>query len=111
MNAQEQALKLVRGSYQRNLILGYETLGGSSLRGKAKTYIGRYQESTRNLIARLKSNNVIYKIELGPRGGWYSAKLSFPMTFEDWSKSSFCGKLYPCTGIFGTQYQSYLERF
>ncbi len=77
MNAQEQALKLARGSYQRNLILGHETLGGSTLRGKAKTYSGRYNQSARNLIARLKANGIDYKINLGPRGGWCSATLEF----------------------------------
>lgn len=77
MNAQEQALKLARGSYQRNLILGRETLGGSTLRGKAKTYSGRYDQSARNLISRLKENDVPFEIKLGPRGGWHSATLEF----------------------------------
>lgn len=78
MNAKVQALKLARGSYQRSLIEGYETLGGSTLRGKAKTYSGHYRQSARNLIGRLKANGIDYKINLGPRGGWYSATLEFP---------------------------------
>lgn len=78
MNAKEQALKLARGSYQKALINGHETLGGSTLRGKAKTYSGRYNQSARNLISRLKSNNIDFKINLGSRGGWYSATLEFP---------------------------------
>jgi hypothetical protein len=77
MNAQEQAMKLARGVFQRDLVRGLETLGGSTLRGKAKSYSGRYQASARNLVARIKAADIPYEIELGPKGGWYSATLKF----------------------------------
>ena len=77
MNAFEQAMKLARGCYQRDLVRGRETLGGSTLRGEAKTYSRRYQESARNLVARLRAAGVKFEVELGPRGGWYSATLKF----------------------------------
>jgi hypothetical protein len=77
MNTQEKALELCKGSYQRNLVLGRETLGGSTLRGKAKSYMGRYDQSARNLISRLRKNEIEFEIKYGPRGGWYSATLEF----------------------------------
>jgi len=71
------ALKLARGTYQRNLVLGRETLGGSTLRGKAKSYMSKYNQSARSLVARLKAAGIKHTIKLGPRGGWNSATLEF----------------------------------
>jgi hypothetical protein len=50
----EQALGLARGSYQRNLIRGFETWSGSSLRGRAAEYAGRYSTSRSNLLDRIE---------------------------------------------------------
>lgn len=75
MNNIERALKCARGEYQRHLVLGYETLGGSTLRGKAKSFACRYRESADNLLKRLKEKQIPYSIELGPRGGYSSARL------------------------------------
>lgn len=50
---QETALQLARGSYQRNLLLGYEAWSGSTLKGKAKKWSGQYSRSRESLLSRL----------------------------------------------------------
>jgi hypothetical protein len=77
MKQQERALRLAAGSYQRALVQGYETLGGSTLRGRARRYSGRYRQSAYALLARLDAAGVEYQIEPGPRGGWYNSRLVF----------------------------------
>lgn len=69
------ALSLARGCWQSAVIRGYETLGGSTLRGKAKRYAGRYQASGVSLLAKLRSARIPHHVERGPRGGYYSARL------------------------------------
>lgn len=71
----DKALRIARGNYQKNIVRGYETLGGSTLKGKAKEYRRKYDESARNLISRIKESGIPHEIKLGPRGGWYSATL------------------------------------
>jgi hypothetical protein len=78
MKMTEKALALARGKYQRDLICGNETLGGSTLRGRARQYSGRYQRSAYALLARLDAAGVQYTIDRGPRGGWHCARLVFP---------------------------------
>lgn len=51
--AREIALRYARGGYQRGIIYGSESLSGSTLRGKAKEYSGRYRRSVINLLDRL----------------------------------------------------------
>jgi len=75
-----RALKLCRGCYQRSLVERGETLGGSTLRGKARQYKGRYQESARSLLDRLDKAGVPYDVKLGPRGGYHCARL----ILQDW---------------------------
>jgi hypothetical protein len=69
------ALMLARGCWQRDVILGRETLGGSTLRGKAKSYAGKYQKSGVSLRRRLERANVPHHVKYGPRGGYHSARL------------------------------------
>ena len=69
------ALSLARGCWQRNVIRGSETLGGSTLRGRAKSYSGRYQASGRALLARLRAERIPHHVERGPLGGYHSARL------------------------------------
>ena len=57
--ALERALTAARGRYQRNLLLGYESLSGSTLRGKAKSYSGRYANSRDALLNRVRVVGVI----------------------------------------------------
>lgn len=64
----KSALALARGTYQRNLILGYENLSGSTLKGFASSYGGHYAESRRNLLDRLETNGIKVQEKTGPRG-------------------------------------------
>lgn len=77
ISAKQQALRLARGSYQRAIVNGQQTLGGSTLRGKMKNYAGRYQASARNVLARIESSGIPHRVERGPRGGWWTATLVF----------------------------------
>ena len=63
--AHRKALELARGSYQRDLLNGYENLSGSSLRGKARQYAGRYQASARNLLARMTAAGIHWSESVG----------------------------------------------
>lgn len=55
----ERALSVCRGVYQRNLVLGRESLSGATLTGIAKTFSGRYKTSAENLITRLNENGIL----------------------------------------------------
>lgn len=57
----EKALKLAKGSYQRNILNGYESLSGSTLTGKAQKYSGRYRQSSQNLIKRCQQNGLLVR--------------------------------------------------
>ena len=50
-----KALKLCRGIYQKNLLLGKQRLSGADLSGNAKKYIGKYRQSSKNLLNRLQA--------------------------------------------------------
>lgn len=56
--ALEVAMRHAKGSYQRNILRGQESLSGSTLRGKAVLWKGRYQRSCANLLARVASAGV-----------------------------------------------------
>lgn len=62
-NIFKRALKFARGVYQRNLLAGIENLSGSTLRGKAKSYGGRYKISRQNLLSRLTRNKITWSEE------------------------------------------------
>jgi hypothetical protein len=75
MSNKERALELCRGVFQRGLVLGYETLGSKTRRGRALRYEKQYRNSAWRLIERLRAAAVPHHIMWGPRGGWYSARL------------------------------------
>lgn len=52
------ALSKAKGSYQRKIILGEENLSGSSLIGKAKTWMSKYRRSCDHLMTRIKESGV-----------------------------------------------------
>lgn len=68
------AYRLARGQWQKQVVLG-ETTFGSELKGKAKQFGGRYGKSAENLVRRLRDNGVQFRIQFGPRGGLYSARI------------------------------------
>ena len=62
------ATELARGCYQRNLLGGSEALSGSTLRGRAAKYSGRYAASRRNLLHRLSAAGIEWHEMRGVRG-------------------------------------------
>jgi len=64
----ETALACTRGSYQRGVVLGLESLSGSTLRGKAKKYGVHYARSRTNLLSRLKRAGVAVSERKGTHG-------------------------------------------
>jgi hypothetical protein len=58
----EAALKLARGSYQIDLLRGYESMSGSTLKGKAAVYRGRYAQSRRALLERCRKAGICLSV-------------------------------------------------
>ncbi len=44
-----------RGDYQESVLSGYEAWSGSSLKGRAKQWAGRYADSRRTLLQRIQT--------------------------------------------------------
>ena len=63
-----QALALCRGRYQRNILLGTEALSGSTLRGKAREYGGRYRASAASILVRCQQAGLAVREEIGSHG-------------------------------------------
>jgi hypothetical protein len=66
--ALDAALELARGSYQEGLLLGRESLSGSTLRGEARRWSGRYAESRRSLLGRMSDAGIAWCEATGPHG-------------------------------------------
>lgn len=69
------ALNLARGSYQRGILRGQETISGSSLRGRAASYKRHYLASTSALLDRLRAAGVPFRVV--PRAGNVAAHIEF----------------------------------
>ena len=52
------AFALAKGAYQRSVLLGQEALSGSTLRGRASRYRGRYLRSLASLLGRLREAGI-----------------------------------------------------
>jgi len=63
--ALQQALKLAKGSYQTDLLLGRESLSGSTLRGAVKNFGGKYAASRHNLLDRMQAAGIPFHEETG----------------------------------------------
>ena len=63
-----RALALARGIYQRLLVLGYASLSGSTLRGRAKVFGLHYRRSARSLLARLRAAGLASEVRTRPHG-------------------------------------------
>jgi hypothetical protein len=59
----KRLLSFAKGSYQRNLIEGSESVSGSTLKGRAAKYSGRYAASSRALIERLRKADYLVCVE------------------------------------------------
>lgn len=51
--AYASAVELARGDYQRAILRGREALSGSTLKGRASEYAGRYRRSASTLLDRM----------------------------------------------------------
>lgn len=67
-NAHAVALSCARGCYQRNLLRGRESLSGSTLRGKARRFGGRYAASRESLLSRVRAAGVAVSETRGQHG-------------------------------------------
>lgn len=64
----DAALALCRGCYQRDILLGRQAFSGATLRGRAKTYSGRYRTSALSIIARCQAAGLPVWEETGSHG-------------------------------------------
>lgn len=64
----EKALTCCRGSFQRNIIHGAESLSLATLKGTARSYGGRYRRSVDNLLARMSAAGVEWHEERQDHG-------------------------------------------
>jgi hypothetical protein len=63
-----RALEQARGSYQRALLLGRESLSGSTLRGRASEYGARYASSRRALLDRMTAAGIPWTERIAEHG-------------------------------------------
>jgi hypothetical protein len=68
-----KALKLARGRYQRNLLLGYENLSGDTLKGAARRAGKHYKESREALLCRMATSKrpIDWRIHRGKHGALF----------------------------------------
>ena len=64
----DQALSLCRGSYQRDILRGNESLSGSTLKGKAKGYGGKYKASAASILRKCQQAGLNVREETGKHG-------------------------------------------
>ena len=62
------ALAQARGSYQRAIVEGVESLSGSTLRGRARSYGYWYKRSRANFLGRLTAAGVSWSERRESRG-------------------------------------------
>jgi hypothetical protein len=62
-----RALSLCKGDYQRDLILGIESLSGATLQGKAKQFSGKYKKSRDAILNRMTNAGIPWREITGPR--------------------------------------------
>ncbi len=58
LTAWEAALKLTKGIYQENFLLGIENLSGSTLTGEARKWSSKYATSRTNLLSRVTAAGI-----------------------------------------------------
>lgn len=63
----DRAIALAKGNYQDSLLRGSEAWSGSTLRGKANQWAGRYAASRSSLLARLSAEGIKFRFELQDR--------------------------------------------
>lgn len=64
VDAFDKAETLAKGDYQRSLLYGREAVSGSTLKGKARQFGGKYALSRQTLLARLTEAGIPWSIEV-----------------------------------------------
>lgn len=64
----QAALRLTRGSYQRNILLGIESISGSTLVGTARSYGYHYAQSRKSLLHRMREAHITFSIAVREPG-------------------------------------------
>jgi len=64
----DKAMSMAKGDYQRALLHGVESLSGSTLKGKASRYGGRYAASRRALLGRMTAAGIPWSERRGEHG-------------------------------------------
>ncbi len=56
------AIDLTRGTYQQAVILGHESISGSTLTGTARRFAGQYKRSIEALFARMEKAGIPFEV-------------------------------------------------
>lgn len=67
-DAFEAAIKLCKGSYQEDLLRGYEAVSGSTLKGEARRWGAKYRTSRDALLARMTAAKIAWHVEIQDHG-------------------------------------------
>lgn len=62
------ALSCCRGKYQTNVVMGHEPMSGSTLKGRARQYAGRYAASRDNMLRRMRRTGVLFHVAVRDHG-------------------------------------------
>ncbi len=92
------AWELAKGSYQKNIVRGVDSLSGSTLTGKARQYGGTYAASRSSLLQRLAADERltvgeergergarILAIGLTDKGRRLAYEASVALSYEQWA--------------------------
>ena len=59
----DAALRAARGEYQKDIIRGFESWSGSTLKGKRRKYASRYAQGRKAMEARMRAGGVSFFFE------------------------------------------------
>jgi len=76
--ARAAALKLCKGSYQHDLIMGHQALSGADLRGMAQKYAAGYARSRRAIQIAMCEAGIPFNVGVGEHGTTF-------LVFGDWA--------------------------
>ena len=64
----DAALKLCGGKYQEDLLCGHEAISGSTLKGRARNFGGKYRISRQAILGRMTAAGIAWRIEIQDHG-------------------------------------------
>jgi hypothetical protein len=66
--AWRRACKLAHGSYQRRLLHGWQSLSGADLKGRARSWARRYEQSRESFLVRCRKAGIAIGEETADHG-------------------------------------------